>query len=46
MNLTAIYEMDPYKDIAAIIAKQAYQLLQLPLHELSREVVSSKYRAY
>lgn len=45
MNLTAIYDADPYKDIAITIAKQAYQLLQLPVHELSREVVSSKYRA-
>lgn len=45
MNLTAIYETDSYKDIAVIIAKQAYQLLQLPLHELSREIISSKYRA-
>lgn len=45
MNLTAIYETDPYKDIAVTIAKQAYQLLQLPLHGLSREIISSKYRA-
>ncbi|MEX3748290.1 MULTISPECIES: TnsD family Tn7-like transposition protein [Lysinibacillus] len=44
MNLTDIYDADPYKNIAATIAKQAYQLLQLPLHELSREVVSSKCR--
>ncbi|MGJ7922800.1 TnsD family Tn7-like transposition protein [Neobacillus sp. LXY-4] len=45
MNLTAIYETDPYKDIAVTIAKQAYQLFQLPLHELSREIISSKYRS-
>ncbi|MFU8648182.1 TnsD family Tn7-like transposition protein [Lysinibacillus sp. RSDA_15] len=45
MNLTALYEVDSYKDVAVKIAKQAYQLLQLPLHELSRESVSSKYRA-
>lgn len=45
MNLTAIYEAEPYKDIAITLAKQAYQLLQLPLHELSREIISSKYRA-
>ncbi|MGE7114175.1 TnsD family Tn7-like transposition protein [Lysinibacillus sp. NPDC047702] len=44
MNLTTIYDADPYKEIAVAIAKQAYQLLQLTLHELSREVVSSKYR--
>lgn len=44
LNLTAIFEADPYREIAIVIAKQAYQLLQLPLHELSREVVSSKYR--
>lgn len=45
MNLTAIYDVEPYKEIAVAIAKQAYQLLQLPLHELSREIVTSKYRA-
>lgn len=45
MNLTAIYDVDSYKEIAVAIAKQAYQLLQLPLHELSREAVTSKYRA-
>lgn len=46
MNLTAIYDVDPYKEITVTIAKQAYQLLQLPpLHWLSREVVTSKYRA-
>lgn len=44
MNLTPIYEADPYKKIAVAIAKQAYQLLQIPLHQLSREVVSSRYR--
>lgn len=45
MNLTAIYEVDTYKESTVEIAKQAYQLLQLPLHELSREVVSTKYRS-
>mgnify|MGYP003407736141 CR=1 FL=1 len=45
MNLTAIYEVDTYKESAVEIAKLAYQLLQLPLHELSREVVSAKYRS-
>lgn len=45
MNLNPIYDADPYKDIAVTITKQAYQLLQLSLHELSREVASSKYRA-
>ncbi|MEC1305426.1 TnsD family Tn7-like transposition protein [Lysinibacillus capsici] len=45
LNLTAIYDIDPYKDIAVAIAKQAYQLLQLPLHELSREGIKSKYRS-
>ncbi len=44
MNLTAIYDVEPYKEIAVAIAKQAYQLLQLPLHELSREIITSKYR--
>lgn len=44
MNLTAIYDADPYKEISVAVAKQGFQLLQLPLHELSREVVSSKYR--
>ncbi len=45
MNLTIIYDVDPYKEIAVAIAKQAYQLLRLPLHELSREFFMSKYRA-
>lgn len=45
MNLTANYEVDSYKDVAVAIVKQAYKLLQLPLHELSRETISSKYRA-
>ncbi|GGG26541.1 hypothetical protein GCM10007425_21440 [Lysinibacillus alkalisoli] len=45
MNLSSIYEMEPYKDVAVSIAKQAYQLLQLPLHALSRETISSQYRA-
>ena len=45
MNLTSIYEIDSYKGVAVTIAKQAYQLLQLPLHGLSREIISSQYRA-
>ncbi|MDM5250813.1 TnsD family Tn7-like transposition protein [Lysinibacillus sp. G4S2] len=45
MNLSPIYESDPYKELAIEIAKEAYRLLQLPLHELSREAVSSKYRS-
>lgn len=45
MNLMAIYGIYSYKDVAVTIAKQAYQLLQLPLHKLSREIISSKYRA-
>ena len=45
MNLTAIYDVEPYKEIAVAIAKQAYQSLQLPLHKLSREIITSKYRA-
>ena len=45
MNLKGIYDVDPYKEMAVTIAKQAYQLLQLPLHDLTREVVTSKYRA-
>lgn len=45
MNLTAIYEVDLYKEYAVAIAKQAYQLLHLPLHMLSREEVSAKYRS-
>ncbi len=44
MNLTAIYDADPYKDIAVAIVNQAYQLLQLPLHKFSRDVIKSKYR--
>lgn len=45
MNLSPIYEADPYADISIHLAKQAYKFLEVPLHELSREKIALKYRA-
>ncbi|MED3825864.1 TnsD family transposase [Priestia flexa] len=44
MDLSHIYEVDPYGEIKIRLAKQAYMLLQQPLHLLSRQEVSLKYR--
>lgn len=44
MNLSTIYEANPYKDISTKLAKQAYKLLQVPLHQFSRKDVELKYR--
>ncbi|WP_337982985.1 TnsD family Tn7-like transposition protein [Lysinibacillus sp. C5.1] len=44
MNLSDIDEIDPHKEVSVYLAKQAYKLLQLPLHSLSRETISSKYK--
>lgn len=44
MDLLHIYEVDPYAEIKIYLAKQAYKLLQQPLHLLSRQEVSLKYR--
>ncbi|MBS4192851.1 TnsD family transposase [Bacillus sp. FJAT-49705] len=44
MDLARIYEVDPYAEIKIQLAKQAYKLLQQPLHSLSRQEVSLKYR--
>lgn len=45
MNLSELYEIDPHKEMSVYLAKQAYKLLHLPLHSLSREAISSKYKA-
>ncbi|MER2007753.1 MAG: TnsD family Tn7-like transposition protein [Psychrobacillus sp.] len=45
MNLSDIYETDPHKEVSVYLAKQAYKLLHLPLHSLSREDINSKYKA-
>lgn len=44
MNLSNIYEADPYKEISVHLSKQAYKLLKVPLHQISREEVELKYR--
>ncbi|KIL74125.1 TnsD family Tn7-like transposition protein [Bacillus badius] len=44
MNLSAIYEADPYQELLVQLAQQAYKLLQIPLHTLSREDLVLKYR--
>lgn len=45
VNLSSIYEVDPYAEISIHLAKQAYKLMKLPLHKFSREDVTLKYRA-
>lgn len=44
MNLSNLFEVDPYKEIAVQLAKQAYKLLQIPLHSLSKVEISSLYK--
>lgn len=47
MNLLMIQEVEP-KEFAAIqiaLAKMAYQLLQVPIHQFCRESINLKYRA-
>lgn len=45
MNLSDLYEVDPYEEIAIQLAKQAYKLLQIPLHSLTKIEISSMYKA-
>ncbi|MCR8855662.1 TnsD family transposase [Lysinibacillus fusiformis] len=45
MNLSPVYGVDPYAEISIRLAKQSYKLLQQPLHQLSMEEVTLKYRA-
>ncbi|MGG4546411.1 TnsD family transposase [Rossellomorea marisflavi] len=45
MDLSHIYEVDPYAEIKIYLAKQAYKLLQQPLHPLSRQDIALKYRS-
>ncbi|MFA2811723.1 TnsD family transposase [Bacillus mycoides] len=45
MNLSSIYEEDPFAEISIHLSKQAYKLLQLPLHQFSREDIKLKYCA-
>lgn len=44
MNLSSIYKTDPFAKISIHLSKQAYKLLQLPLHKFSREDIKLKYR--
>ncbi|HGH0916052.1 TPA: TnsD family transposase [Bacillus cereus] len=45
MNLSSICKTDPFAEISIHLSKQAYKLLQLPLHKFSREDIKLKYRA-
>lgn len=44
MNLSSKYEENPFAEISIHLSKQAYKLLQLPLHNFSREDIKLKYR--
>ncbi|BCD26636.1 hypothetical protein BC30090_p1266 (plasmid) [Bacillus cereus] len=43
MNLSELKEVEPHKSIGVSLAKLAYQLLQLPLHQLNRSQIRAKY---
>ncbi|HDX9578516.1 TPA: TnsD family transposase [Bacillus pseudomycoides] len=43
MNLSSIYKADPFAEISIYSSKQAYKLLQLPLHKFSRKDIKLKY---
>ncbi len=48
INFSMIQEVEP-KEFVAIqiaLAKMAYQFLQVPIHQFSRESINLKYRAY
>lgn len=44
MNLSNVYEADLYKEVSIHLSKQAYKLLKVPLHQITREEVELKYR--
>ncbi|MEC1180495.1 TnsD family Tn7-like transposition protein [Metasolibacillus meyeri] len=44
MDLSSTHKIDPHKELALHLAKQAYKLLHLPLHFLSREQINAKYQ--
>lgn len=44
MNLSTVYKADPYKEVSIHLSKQAYKLLKVPLHQITREEVELKYR--
>ena len=45
MNLSSIYKADPFAKTSIHLSKQAYKLLQLPLHKFSRKDIKLKYCA-
>ncbi|MEL5988660.1 hypothetical protein AAF454_09610 [Kurthia gibsonii] len=45
MNLSELYEVDSHEEVAIQLAKQAYKLLQIPLHSLTKIEISSMYKA-
>ncbi|GAA0322715.1 TnsD family Tn7-like transposition protein [Bacillus carboniphilus] len=44
MELSDIYEVEPFVEIKIHLAKQAYKILQQPLHIVSRQDIHLKYR--
>lgn len=45
MKFSELEEVDPYKSICVGLAKLAYQLLKLPLHQLNRSQIRMKYNS-
>ncbi|MCE3387092.1 transposase, partial [Staphylococcus aureus] len=45
MNLSDLYEVEPYEEIVIQLAKQAYKLLKIPLHSLTKVEIDSMYKA-
>lgn len=45
MKFSELEAADPYKSICVGLAKLAYQLLQLPLHQLNRSQIRMKYNS-
>lgn len=44
MDFSPKYHLEKNNELSVQLAKKAYQLLQLPLHKLSRETITLKYR--
>lgn len=45
MNLSDLFEVDSYEEIAIQLAEQAYKLLKIPLNSLTKVEMSSMYKA-
>lgn len=46
MDLSPTKEEKPYSAILIYLAKQAYKMFQIPLHQISREKITLMYRAF